>query len=106
MPTVGEREGGDDDHGGQRRLRQVGEQRVEEDQEQQHQSGSHETGQLTLGTRLLGHGGPRAAGRNREALEEAGGHVGGPDADHLLVGIDLIAPPGGEAGGRGYGVGQ
>ena len=106
MRYVGEREGGGDDHGGQRRLGQVGEQRVEEQQEQEHQTGSHKTGQLTLGTRLLGHGGPRAAGRNRKALEEAGGHVGSAHADHLLVGLDLVTAPGGEAGGRSYGVGQ
>ena len=41
-----------------------------------------------------------------KALEEAGGDVGGAHADHLLVGVDLVAAPGGEARRRGDGVGE
>ena len=59
-----------------------------------------------LGARLLGHRGARAAGRDGEALEEPGGDVGGADADHLLVGVDLVAAPGGEARRGGDRVGE
>ena len=42
-------------------------------------------GHLGPGAGLLGDGGARPAGADREALEEAGRDVGGTDADHLLV---------------------
>ena len=95
-----------DDHGRERRLRQVGEQRVEEEQEGRDEPGADQPGQLGLRPRLLGDGGPRAARRDGEPLEEAGRDVGGPDADHLLVGLDLFAAPGREAGRRRDRVGQ
>ena len=38
--------------------------------------------------------------------EQARREVGRPDADHLLVGIDLLAPAGTEARGGGDGVGE
>ena len=103
---VHERECGDDHHGGQCRLRQVGKQTAEEEQKNRDESGADQAGDLALGARLLGHGGARAARRYGEALEEAGGDVRGADADHLLVGHDLVAAAGGEARGRGDGIGQ
>ena len=69
-------------------------------------SGADHAGQLRLGPGLLGHRGARAAGADREALEQAGGQVGGADADHLLVGVDLLAGAGGEGRGGGDGVGE
>ena len=60
-----------DHHRGQRRLRQVGEQRVEEQQQQRDERGADDAGELALGAGLLGDGGARAAGGDREALEEA-----------------------------------
>ena len=48
--------------------------------------GPDQAGQLRLRPGLLGHRGPRAAGADRESLEEPGRDVGGADADHLLVG--------------------
>ena len=103
---VRQRERGDDDDRGERGLREVGEQRVQEQQEHHDEPGADEAGDLALGARLLGDGGPRAARRDREALEEPGGDVRGPDADHLLVRIDLVAAPGGEARRGGDRVGQ
>ncbi len=85
---------------------QVGEQAVEEQQEHDDDAGAHQPRDLALGARLLGHGRARAAGRHGEALEEPGGDVRGAHADHLLVGLDLVAAPGGEARRRGDGVGQ
>ena len=58
-------------------------------------------GQLRLGAGLLGDGRARAAGADREALEEAGQQIGGADARQLLVGVDLVAAPRGEAGRGG-----
>ena len=49
--------------------------------------GADQPGELRLGAGLVGDGGPRAAGRHGEALEEAGGDVRRADADHLLVGV-------------------
>ena len=59
-----------------------------------------------FGARLVGHRGARAAHRDGEALEEPGGDVGEADADHLLVGLHLVAVAGGEAARGGDGVGE
>ena len=57
---------------------QVGEQRVEEQQEHRDEPGADQPGELGLRPRLLGDGGPRAARRHREPLEEAGRDVRAP----------------------------
>ena len=87
-------------------LGQVREQRVEEQQQHDHERRADEARHLALGTRLLGDRRARAAGRDGEALEQAGGDVRCAHPDHLLVGLDLVAAPGGEAGGRGDRVGE
>ena len=69
-------------------------------------AGADQPGDLGLGAGLLGDGGARAAHRDREALEEAGGGVGRAHGDHLVVGVHLVAAPGGEARRRRDGVGQ
>ena len=103
---VHQRQRGDDHDRGERRLREVGQQRVEEQQEHRDQAGADEAGDLALGSRLFGHRGPRAARRHGEALEEPGGDVRRAHADHLLVGLDLFAAPGREARRGGDRVGQ
>ena len=54
-------------------------------------SGPGHPRELALGPGTLRHRGPRPARAHREALEQPGGEVGGADADHLLVGVDLLA---------------
>ena len=103
---VDQGERGGDQHGGQRRLREVLEERGQEHEQRDEDGGAHQTSDLGLGARLRGDGGPRAADRDREALKEAGGDVRRPDADHLLVGVDLVAATGGEARRRRDRVGQ
>ena len=68
---VHQRQRGRDHHRRERRLRQVGEQRVEEQQQHHDEAGADEPGQLALRARLLGDRGTRAARRDGEALEEA-----------------------------------
>ena len=55
---------------------------------------------------LLGDRGARSARADREPLEEAGGDVGGADADHLAVAVDLLAGARGERRGGGDRVGR
>ena len=54
-------------------------------------AGADQPGQLRLRAGLLGHGGARAARADRKALEQPGGEVGRPDADHLALTVDLLA---------------
>ena len=54
---VHQRQRGDDHDRGQRRLREVGEQRVEKQQQHHDQACTHDAGDLALGSRLFGHGG-------------------------------------------------
>ena len=75
-------------------------------QQQHDEAGTDDAGELRLGARLLGHGGAGAAGRHGEALEQAGGDVGRPDPDHLLVRLHLLAALGVERGGQRDRVGQ
>ena len=103
---VHEREGSRDHHGGERRLWEIGEQRVEEHEQHDEQTRPDEVGDLSLRTRLLRDGGARPARRDREALEEPCRDVRGADADHLLVGFELVAAPSREARGRRDGVGE
>ena len=65
-----------------------------------------EARELRLGAGLLGDRGARAARRDREPLEEAGGDVRGAHADHLLVGLQLVAASCREARRRRDGVGE
>ena len=65
-----------------------------------------QAGHLGLRAGLLGDRGARAAGADREALEEAGGDVRGADPDHLPVAVDLLAGAGGERRRRGDRVGE
>ena len=68
-PTAGEhaevdqRQRRRDHDRGQRRVRQVGEQPVEEQEQQRDDAGTDEPGELALGARLLGDGGAGTAGR-------------------------------------------
>ena len=62
--------------------------------------GADQTRHLRLRAGLLGDGGSRAARGDREPLEQPGGGVGRAHPDHLLVGVDLVAAPGREAGRR------
>ena len=103
---VGERQCRGDDHRGQRRVRQVGEESVEEHEQQHDDAGADDAGELALGPRLLGDRRARAAGRDGEPPEEAGGDVGRADADHLLVRPHPLATAGVERRGQGDRVGQ
>ena len=103
---VHQRQGRGDHHGGQGRLGKIGQQPVEEEQQDDDHPRPDEAGHLALGPRLLSHRRARAAGGHREPLEEGGGDVRRPHADHLLVRLDLIPPPCGEGRGRGDGVGE
>ena len=60
-----------DDDGGQDRLRHRLDQAGHDEEHREHQSGGDEAGQLGLGARLGGDGGPRAARADREPREEA-----------------------------------
>ncbi|MNN11378.1 hypothetical protein D3C81_1243350 [compost metagenome] len=66
-------------------LQQVG----AEQQQQRHAHGAEHAGELGLGTGRLGHRGARGAAADGKALEQPGGQVGGAQADHFLVGVDL-----------------
>ena len=55
-----------------------------------------EPGDLGLRAGLLRHRGPRAAGADREALEQPGREVRRADADHLPLPVDLLAGASGE----------
>ena len=57
---------------------------------QDDQDRADDPGELGLRAGPLGDGGARAAGADREALEQPGGQVRGADADHLLV---AVGPP-------------
>ena len=84
---VGQREGRGDDDRAQRRLRDVLHQAGREHQDEGDDGRADDTGDLRAGAGLLGDRGARAAGADREALEEAGGDVRRADADHLLVAV-------------------
>ena len=84
---VGEREGGGDDDGSERRLRQVAQQARDEDEHEPDRDRADEPGHLRLCAGLLRHGGARAARADREALEEPGADVRSPDPDHLLAAV-------------------
>ncbi len=103
---VDERQRGGDHDGGERRLWEVGEERVEEHQEDDDEPGADEVRHLGLGARLLGDRSARTAGGDGEPLEEAGGDVGRADADHLLVRLQLVAASRGEGRCGGDGVGE
>ena len=60
-------------------------------QQQGHAERADDAGQLGSGARGLGHRRARRTAADRKALEESGGQVGGAEADHLLVGIDIGA---------------
>ena len=103
---VGQRERGRDHHRGEGRLREVREDRVEEQEHECDAGGADQPGELALRPGLLGDGGARAARRHGEALEQPGGEVRRADADHLLVRVDLFTASRREAGRRGDRVGQ
>ncbi len=63
-------------------------------------------GHLRARPGLFGHRGARAAGADREALEEAGGDVRRTDPDHLLVAAHPLAAAGGERRRRRHRVGE
>ena len=88
---VGERQRGRDDDGAEGGLRHVLHQPGREHQDEGDDRGADHPGHLRPGPGLLRDGGARPAGADREALEEAGGDVGGTDADHLLVAAHLLA---------------
>ncbi len=69
-------------------------------------AGADHRRQLGLGSGLLDDRGTRAAGRHGESLQASRHQVGRSDADHLLVGVDLLTPAGPETRRRGDGVGQ
>ena len=96
---VGERQRGCDHDGGECGVWEVLQQPGHEHEHQDDRGRSDHAGQLGLRTGLLGDRGPRSAGADRESLEEAGGNVGGPDADHLAVAVDLL--PGASGKRRG-----
>ena len=85
---------------------QVAEQAGDQHDHDRDEDGADDTGQLGLGAGALRHRGARTAGADREPLEQARGEVGGADADHFLVAVDLIARPGGERRRGGDRVGQ
>ena len=105
-PQVHERQGRGDDDRGQSGLGQVGQEPIEEEEQDDDKAGADQSRHLGLGPGLVGHSCAGSADGDGEALEEPGRDVRGPDADHLLVGVDLVAPPGGEARRRCDGVGQ
>ncbi len=86
---------GDDDRA-EGRVGQVRQEPRPEDQEERDAGGADDARELRLRPRRLGHRGARRAAADGEALEEAGGHVGGPEGDELLVGVDLVAVAQGE----------
>ena len=65
-----------------------------------------DSGGLRAGTRRLGHGGTSGRGAHREALEEAGRGIGCPEGDDLLIRVDMLAAPRGDAPRDRGGVGQ
>ncbi len=103
---VRQRQRGGDDHTGERRLREIRQERVQEEEQDRDEAGADDAGELRLRARLLRHGGARSAGGDREALEEPGGDVRGADADHLLVRLQLVAAPRREARRGGDRVGE
>ena len=103
---VGQRDRRRDHDRGERRLGQIGEERAEEQEQERDARRADQAGQLALGARLLGDRRPGAAGGHGEALEHPRGQVRRPEADHLLVRVDLVATAGGEAGRGGDGVGE
>ena len=103
---VGERQGRGHDHGRKRGLREVAEEPRYDDEHEHDDPRSDQAGDLCLGAGLLGHRGARPAGADRKALEESRGHVRRADADHFLVGLHLVATPGGERRRRRDGVRQ
>ncbi len=78
----------------------------ERDEHQRDHAGADQPGELRAGSGLLRHGGARPARAHREALEQAGRDVGGADADHLPVAVDLHSLALGERGRGGDGVGE
>ncbi|MNZ79064.1 hypothetical protein D3C78_976580 [compost metagenome] len=69
-------------------------------QQRRHRQGADHPGQLGLGASRLGHRRARGAAADGKALEQSGGQVGGAQADHFLVGVDL------GLGARGVGARQ
>ena len=93
-PQLGDVEQGDRGRDDDRRQDRLGHRLDEarhDEQHREHEAGGHQTGQLGLRAGLERDGGPGAAGAHREAREQAGGEVRGPDAGELLVAVDLVA---------------
>ena len=93
-PEVGDldqADGGGDDDGSERRIRQVLQQ-VRRDHEQQGDCDrTDDVRQLGAGAGGLGHRRARGAAADREALEETGCQIGGAKPHHLLVWVDTGA---------------
>ena len=76
------------------------------DQHEQNHCGTDESGHLCLCAGLCRNCSPRSAGTHGEPLKEASGDVRSADANHLLIGLNLVPTPSSE-GRRGRdGVGQ
>jgi hypothetical protein len=104
---VDEAGGGGDDDRGQHRQGQVAQGAWRSHQQQGDGDGADEGGELGAGAGGHRHRGPGGAAGDGEALEEAGGHVGGAEGPELLVGVDRLVALGGQGlrqhGGVGHG---
>ena len=76
------------------------------EQQQRDRHRTDDTGELSPGARGLGDRGARGAAADRKALEESGGQVGGAQADHLLVRVDVAAGLRRIGAGEDTGVGE
>ena len=60
------------------------------DQEEGDGKRAHNPGQLRPRSRRFGYGSARRTAADGKTLKEAGGQIGGAEADHFLIRIDML----------------
>jgi hypothetical protein len=95
-----------DHHRGQRWFRQISQQARCQHQQQRNCRCADDAGQLCPGARGLGHRSACRAAADGKSLKESGHKIGGPEAHHLLIGVDMSAGSRGVGARENAGVGE